>query len=152
MDYSISEFLDIQVDFVSFDTLLVNLQLLNPPREIRLIFDCIYLITTTDLDQFDTIVRLLGELVDSSKRYRALKRHRQVIWGEMIPRNIYKTLKEMKKMEPTPIAMTAALTLNVVDFTYLCTDGTPEQITSILSKLFDMVEHRLENYDTLFKV
>ena len=70
----------------------------------------------------------------------------------MIPRNIYKTLKEMKKMEPTPIAMTAALTLNVVDFTYLCTDGTPEQITSILSKLFDMVEHRLENYDTLFKV
>ena len=88
----------------------------------------------------------------NSKNLRRLKRHRQVIWSEMIPRSIYKTLKGAKKMEPTPNNMTAVLSINVVDFTYVCIDGTPEQVTSILNKLFDMVEHKLENYENLFKV
>ena len=104
-----------------------------------------------DLDQFGTITRMLDELLNNSKRHRRLKQHRQGIWGELIPRHIYKTVKEKKKLEPTP-ATAAVLSLNVVEFTYLCIDGTPEQVTSILSKLLDMVEHRMENYDNLFKV
>lgn len=73
---------------------------------------------------------------------------------QMIPRHIHKEMKqgEKKKMVPKMIPNAALLTLNVVDFTFLSSDGTPEQLTSILNKLFDMVDNRLENYENLFKV
>ena len=59
---------------------------------------------------------------------------------------------DSKTIPPKLSSRTAVLTLNVVDFTFLCEDATPEQITSILNKLNDMIELKLENYEKLFKV
>ena len=72
--------------------------------------------------------------------------------GEMIPRILHKEMREKRRMVARNCHRTAVLSLNVVDFTYLCADASPEQITIILSKLLDMIEHRLENYQNLFKV
>ena len=89
-----------------------------------------------------------------SQHYRKQRSSRQVMCGQMIPRHIHKEIKQStgKKLVPTKIPNAALLTLNVVDFTFLSSDGTPEQLTSILNKLFDMVDNRLENYENLFKV
>ena len=72
----------------------------------------------------------------------------------MVPRHVYRVMREAqrKKFEPKTIPNAALLTSNVVDFTHLSTDGTPEQVTSIINKLFDMMENKLENYEDLFKV
>ena len=72
--------------------------------------------------------------------------------GEMIPRILHKEMREKRRIMARSCHRTAVLSLNVVDFTYLCADASPEQITIILSKLLDMIEHRLENYQNLFKV
>ena len=73
---------------------------------------------------------------------------------QMVPRHVYRVMREAqrKKFEPKIIPNAALLTSNVVDFTHLSTDGTPEQVTSIINKLFDMMENKLENYEDLFKV
>ena len=68
--------------------------------------------------------------------------------GVLIPRFIYKELREEKKVTPKTIPRSAVLSINVVNFTHLCSDGTPEELTSILNKLYDMIEHRLENYES----
>ena len=72
--------------------------------------------------------------------------------GVLIPRIVYKELKEEKKVSPKTIPRAAVLSINVVNFTHLCSDGTPEDLTSILDKLCDMIEHRMENYASLFTV
>ena len=73
---------------------------------------------------------------------------------QMVPRHIYRVMREArrKKFDPKIIPNAALLTSNVVDFTQLSTDGTPEQVTSTINKLFDMMESKLESYENLFKV
>ena len=76
------------------------------------------------------------------------------MYEQMVPRHIHEVMKQEgnKRYVPRLVPNAALLTLNVVDFTFLSSDGTPEQLTSILNKLFDMVDNRLETYDNLFKV
>ena len=87
-----------------------------------------------------------------SKVHRVLRRKRRVICNVLIPRPIYQEMLEDKKLPPKTIPRAAVLAINVVNFTHLCSDGTPEELTAILSKLFEMIEHRLETHETLFTV
>ena len=65
---------------------------------------------------------------------------------------LYREMIEEKKLPPKTIPRAAVLSINVVNFTHLSSDATPEELTSILNKLFETIEHRLENYDNLFTV
>ena len=87
-----------------------------------------------------------------SKAHRVLRRKRRVICNVLIPRPIYQEMTEEKKLPPKTIPRAAVLAINVVNFTHLCSDGTPEELTAILSKLFEMIEHRLESHENLFTV
>ena len=98
------------------------------------------------------IFRLLEELMRNNRQHKKFRRRRMVMCGEMIPRILHKEMREKRRIMARSCHRTAVLSLNVVDFTYLCADASPEQITIILSKLLDMIEHRLENYQNLFKV
>ena len=89
-----------------------------------------------------------------SKIYNAARAARHDMNQQIVPRNVLKAIKQDGRhtREATVIQHAAFLTLNVVDFTYLAKDGTPEELTSILDKLFDMVDGKLESYGNLFKV
>lgn len=99
-----------------------------------------------------SIVRLLELLMKKSKRHKLLRRKRRVMCNVLIPKPIYQEMGEEKKLPPKTIPRAAVLAINVVNFTHLCSDGTPEELTSILNKLFETIEHRLENHDNLFTV
>lgn len=74
------------------------------------------------------------------------------MFNVLIPRPIYQEMTEEKKLPPKTIPRAAVLAINVVNFTYLSADAAPEELTSILNKLFETIEHRLENHNNLFTV
>ena len=87
-----------------------------------------------------------------AKKHKLLRRKRRVMFNVLIPRPIYQEMIEEKKLPPKTIPRAAVLAINVVNFTHLSSDATPEELTSILNKLYETIEHRLENYDNLFTV
>ena len=87
-----------------------------------------------------------------AKKHKLLRRKRRVMFNVLIPRPIYQEMTEEKKLPPKTIPRAAVLAINVVNFTYLSADATPEELSSILNKLFETIEHRLENHDNLFTV
>ena len=87
-----------------------------------------------------------------AKKHKLLRRKRRVMFNVLIPRPIYQDMTEAKKLPPKTIPKAAVLAINVVNFTYLSADATPEELTSIPNKLFETIEHRLENHNNLFTV
>ena len=83
------------------------------------------------------ISRLLDLLMKKAKKHRLLRRKRRVMFNVLIPRPIHQEMIEEKKLPPKTIPRAAVLAINVVNFTHLSSDATPEELTSILNKLFE---------------